>query len=118
MKKVSIEKLLLLVIGCWMLHWPCANATIRPMRQDIDSLLMLQRSVKVYPNPVVSSLTIQSRKSIQQLILYAMDGKTIKRVAVTGKNNQLDVQDIQRGAYMLNTIFADGTTTSKMIIKQ
>lgn len=118
MKKVSIAMLLLFVVGCWMLHWPRANATTRPLRQDIDSLLMLQRSVKVYPNPVISSLTIQSRKSIHQLVLYAMDGKTIKRVAGSGKNNQLDVQDIQRGAYMLNTIFEDGTTTSKMIIKQ
>lgn len=118
MKKVSIAMLLLFVIGCWMLHWHGANATIRSMRQDMDSLLMLQRSVKVYPNPVISSLTIQSRKSIHQLVLYAMDGKTIKRVAGSGKNNQLDVQDIQRGAYMLNTIFEDGTTTSKMIIKQ
>lgn len=118
MKKISIAMLLLFVIGCWMLHWPRANATSRPMRQDIDSLLMLQRSVKVYPNPVISSLTIQSKKSIHQLVLYAMDGKTIRRVAGSGKNNQLDVQDLQRGAYMLNTIFEDGTTTSKMIIKQ
>jgi len=118
MKKVSIAMLLLFAIGCWMLHWPRANATTRPMRQDIDSLLMLQRSVKVYPNPVISSLTIQSKKSIHQLVLYAMDGKTIRRVAGSGKNNQLDVQDLQRGAYMLNTIFEDGTTTSKMIIKQ
>lgn len=118
MKKVSIAMLLLFVIGYWMLHWPRANAATRPIRQDIDSLLMLQSSVKVYPNPVISSLTIQSRKSIHQLVLYAMDGKTIKRVAGSGKYNQLDVQDIQRGAYMLNTIFEDGTTTSKMIIKQ
>lgn len=117
MKKISTTKSLLFAIGYIMLHWPMANATIRPTRQGIDSI-MNRRAVLVYPNPVIASLTIQSRKPIQQLVLYTMDGKAVKRVMTTGKNNQLYVQDIQRGAYMLNTIFEDGTKTSKMIIKQ
>lgn len=118
MKKITSAKLLLLVIGCIMLHWPRANATILPCRQGMDSISMNNRSVLVYPNPVIASLNIRSRKPVQQLILYAMDGKTIKKVTTTGKNNQLSVQDLKSGAYMLNTIFEDGTKTSKMIIKQ
>lgn len=118
MKNNSTTKSLLFVIGCMMLHWPMANATIRPARQGIDSIIMNRRAVLVYPNPVIASLTIQSHKPVQQLVLYTMDGKAVKRVITTGKNNQLSVQDIQRGAYMLNTIFEDGTKTSKMIIKQ
>lgn len=118
MKKISIVKSLLFVIGCLMLHWPMANATIRPTRQGIDSIMMDRRSVLVYPNPVIAALNIKSRQSIQQLVLYTMDGKPIKKMTATGKNNQMYVRDIQRGAYMLNTIFEDGTRTSKMIIKQ
>jgi Secretion system C-terminal sorting domain len=118
MKKISTTKSLLFVIGCMMLHWPVANATIRPVRQGVDSIIMNRRAVLVYPNPVTASLTIQSRKPVLQLVLYTMDGKAVKRMTTTGKNNQLYVQDIQRGAYMLNTIFEDGTKTSKMIIKQ
>jgi len=118
MKKISIVKLILLAIGCLMLHWPKANATIRPVRQEIDSIMADRRSVLVYPNPVISSLQVKSRKPIQQLVLYAIDGKPVKRMAATGISNRLNVQDIQRGAYMLKTIFEDGTKTSKMIIKQ
>ena len=117
MKKISIAKLSL-AAGCMMmLHWPRANATILPP-QGIDSIAGNSRSVLVYPNPVMASLNMQSHKPIQQLILYAMDGRTIKKVATCGKRNQLYVQDIKNGAYMLNTIFEDGTRTSKMIIKQ
>ncbi|NLR81171.1 T9SS type A sorting domain-containing protein [Chitinophaga eiseniae] len=118
MKKISIAKLLLFATGYMMLHWPCANATTPVFRQELDTISMNSRSVLVYPNPVMAALNIQSRKPIQQLILYAMDGRTIKKVATRGKRNQLYVQDIKSGAYMLNTIFEDGTRTSKMIIKQ
>ncbi|HEY9260559.1 T9SS type A sorting domain-containing protein [Chitinophaga sp.] len=118
MKKISTTKLLLVAIGCMMLHWPPANATIRTAYQGIDSIMRSRRAVLVYPNPVIGSLTVQSRQPIQQLVLYTMDGKAVKRVMTNGKNNQLSVQDIQRGAYMLNTIFEDGTKTSKLIIKQ
>lgn len=118
MKKISIAKLLLFATGYMTLHWPCANATIPVFRQGMDTILMNSQSVLVYPNPVMTALQIRSRKPIQQLILYAMDGSTIKKVATTGKQHQLYVQDIKSGAYMLNTIFEDGTRTSKMIIKQ
>lgn len=118
MKNISTTKSLLFAIGYMMLHWPVANATIRPVRQGIDSILTDRRSVLIYPNPVIAALTVQSRKPVKQLILYTMDGKAVKRMTTTGKSNQLYVRDIQRGAYMLNTIFEDGTKTSKMIIKQ
>jgi|GEM_PF-2019525 len=118
MKKKTIAKLSL-ATGCMMmmLHWPRANATILPP-QGMDSIAGNSRSVLVYPNPVMAALNIQSRKPVQQLILYSMDGKAVKKVTTTGKRNQLYVQDIMSGAYMLKTIFEDGTRTSKMIIKQ
>ncbi|PSL47533.1 putative secreted protein (Por secretion system target) [Chitinophaga niastensis] len=117
MKKMK-KKILLLIIGCALLHWPRANATTYVCRQGIDSLLNSARAVVVYPNPVVNALHVRSGKGIQELVLYAMDGRMVKKVTSTGKSNQLYLSDLQCGAYMLNAIFEDGTKTSKMIIKQ
>ncbi|MFY0254425.1 hypothetical protein ACDQ55_10775 [Chitinophaga sp. 30R24] len=36
MIKIGLAKWLLLATGYMMLHWPCANATIRFGRQGID----------------------------------------------------------------------------------
>jgi hypothetical protein len=63
MKKMIKKKNLLLIIGCALLHWPCANAATYVSRQGIDSLLNRTRPVVVYPNPVLNELHVQSRNT-------------------------------------------------------
>lgn len=57
---------------------------------------------KVYPNPAINEVKIESSSSITELNLYNTNGQLVKSfLNLEADKNQLDIHDLQRGHYVL-----------------
>lgn len=70
--------------------------------------------VRIYPNPVVSELTVLSNSKIKLIELFDQSG----RVIVSSKKNVLSLQKYPAGLYILKTTFEDSSTITSKIIKK
>lgn len=58
--------------------------------------------VKLYPNPVNSVLNVQSDKIVDEIFIFDNLGKLVKKSAVNGKVNTLDVANLAVGSYFIH----------------
>lgn len=74
-------------------------------------------SVSVYPNPVKDILTINSKKTIENVQVYNLAGQ---KMQVSSKviNGKLDMSKMAPGVYIISTILEDGTNESFKVIKK
>ncbi len=70
--------------------------------------------VNVYPNPVSNLLNIISDKKIASVSIFDASGKAVK----TSTETSINVENLAKGAYIVNINFADGTSESKKVIKK
>jgi YD repeat-containing protein len=78
---------------------------------DIDSL-------KIYPNPAANFVNIELPASVFEadILVYDMQGKTVKEAKVTTENNKLDLSGLTAGFYLLNIKTTDGEGTKTLVI--
>lgn len=69
--------------------------------------------IKVYPNPTLGEITVESKEEIQKLILTNLAGQ----VLMTGQNNRLDLLNLPSGVYNLE-IESKSQRNVKRIVKQ
>ena len=71
-------------------------------------------SIKIYPNPASTNVTVQTNQFIDKLELYNVLGKKIR---VKSATNSFDLSDLASGIYILK-IYAGIETYSRKIVKQ
>ena len=70
---------------------------------------------KVTPNPATSFISVQSKNAINEVEIYSIIGSKLKS---SKKSDQINIQDLKAGVYLLKVIFKDQSTqTTKLIIK-
>ena len=89
-----------------------------PLETALPSNISNTNEVKMYPNPVSNSLTIESIETIQSIRIYDLTGKTVKHSQVNGKRVTLDVSDLYIGMYLLEVQGQNGKQGIHKIIKQ
>jgi len=72
-------------------------------------------SVKMYPNPVKNSLTIDANSSIQKVSVYNILGQEVLSVSPKSNSATLQTGSLQKGAYMVRTEIDGNVSTSKII---
>lgn len=72
-------------------------------------------SVLVYPNPTKDILHIQSEQNIRSLQLISMEGKIVRKYAAT---QELNIENLPKGAYLLKIQLENGQMETKKIIKK
>ena len=92
--------------GTHVIEWPCSHVGIEE-RHEADA-----SAVKLYPNPVVDVLTVQT-EGLQKVELMEMSG----RVVATSTRNTLDLRTLPAGAYFVR-IVTNNTTSVKRIVKR
>ena len=119
-------------VGDPSLRWPLESES--PTIVDIDHVQIwegvdtsttavnneyLNEDVKVYPNPVVNSLKIESGVNIYSINIYDMTGKVVKSLKTSlGKNVSVNLEGIATGMYFIKVKTQNGTSVSKIIKKQ
>jgi hypothetical protein len=71
-------------------------------------------SVNIYPNPVKDVINITSDKNVSSVTIYDLSGKSVKTSKAAASVN---IQNLEKGTYVVKINFADGTSESKKIIK-
>lgn len=71
-------------------------------------------NLTVYPNPVSSVINLSSDKKISTSQIYDLNGKLVK----SATDSKINVETLEKGAYIIKVTMADGTTASEKIIKK
>jgi len=69
----------------------------------------------VYPNPVQDILNIQSRASVDSVVIYDVLGKRVLSVQPDAISPSIDMSNLRSGAYMVNITIGNATKTVKVM---
>jgi len=74
-------------------------------------------SIKMYPNPVKNTLTIEANNAIQRVSVYTILGQEVMMVSPKNNATTLQTSTLQKGIYLVKTEI-DGNVSSTKIIKE
>ena len=74
-------------------------------------------SLQISPNPAESSLHIQSEVALQQVVIYSSIGQALRYENVASTQLDLDISNLSKGIYFVQTTSVQGSTISKFIKK-
>ncbi|NLE63043.1 MAG: T9SS type A sorting domain-containing protein [Bacteroidales bacterium] len=71
--------------------------------------------ISIYPNPANTQLSIDNGDiAMQELLLYDISGRLLKRVSVHANTTSLDVSDLQNGIYLIKITTPNATFVRKV----
>jgi hypothetical protein len=77
-----------------------------------------QGSVKVYPNPAKSSLTISAQNEISAIRITNLVGQTIKNLSVNAVERVIDLNDMSNGQYIISLSMKNGQIVNQKFSKK
>jgi len=78
--------------------------------------IVKENAVAIYPTPTINNIKIVTKRNIDFIQLYDLQGKKIKEWS--GTKTDLDVHNILSGVYILNIYFKSGEMVNQKILKQ
>lgn len=72
-------------------------------------------SFTYFPNPVKNTLTLNAQKTIENVTMYNMLGQEILRATPNTTDSELDMSNLQYGAYFVKVTIANTTKTIRVI---
>lgn len=80
-----------------------------PLRNEKDNL-------SIYPNPVMSNLTVNNRDAIiEQIEIYNLFGEKVYHTEVRRHKSEIDVSGLRSGIYFVMAKSKDGLMTAKFV---
>ena len=78
-----------------------------PTTLSTDDVNLLDKNIKLYPNPTYETIQFSDLKESKNYIIYNVTGMKIKK-GIISNNEQIDIRDFTNGLYLLK--FEDGST--------
>lgn len=72
----------------------------------------------IYPNPAEKKLIIDSEQTLQTIVIFNLLGQQIKTFQVNFKSGEINISDLNTGAYILNLELLNGANISAMFLKK
>ncbi|MBN2668688.1 MAG: T9SS type A sorting domain-containing protein [Bacteroidales bacterium] len=72
-----------------------------------------QIDYKIFPNPAVDKINIQTEETINSILIYDLTGKVL--LAVQDDNNTLDISNLNSGLYFVKVTNRKGSTIQKFL---
>jgi len=72
-------------------------------------------SVKMFPNPVKNTLTIEANSEIQRVSVYNILGQEVLKASPKSNSATLQTNELQKGVYMVTTEIDGKLSTSKVV---
>jgi Secretion system C-terminal sorting domain len=72
-------------------------------------------NVKMYPNPVKNTLTIEANSEIQRVSVYNILGQEVLKASPKSNSATLQTNELQKGVYMVTTEIDGKLSTSKVV---
>ncbi|MCK9561446.1 MAG: CIA30 family protein [Bacteroidales bacterium] len=73
---------------------------------------------KMYPNPVVSNVTIEAPSYMSEIIVMSVLGEIVRVEKVNATNVSIDMQNQANGIYLISISYKNGKTETVRITKQ
>ena len=73
-------------------------------------------SIKLFPNPSAGEFTIKG-ENIEEIRIYAANGKTILILTDTEKVNNIDLSKNKKGIYLVKIISKEGVSNLRLVVK-
>ena len=96
-------------LGTWNLNFDCAVSTPE----------LTNRSVRIFPNPAQEQVWIEIEGAAPRGVIYITDlmGKRVHQQSVSGSTNEVNLNGIASGTYLLQVETAGQVIRSKLMIK-
>ena len=72
-------------------------------------------NVKMYPNPVKNTLTIEANSTIDKIAVYSILGQEVISKSPKSSSTTLQTSALQKGTYIVKSTIEGKTATSKFI---
>ncbi|PQV46520.1 putative secreted protein (Por secretion system target) [Jejuia pallidilutea] len=103
--------------GLWV-ALPAGGALVELPTSALSIEDVKRIGVNIYPNPVNTILNINLRASLKtEVKLYDLSGRLVIEETLNGINNQVDVNSLNSGIYMLNISNKNGEATTKIMVE-
>ena len=76
-----------------------------------------KNSIKVYPNPVIDYLNIESSEKVKSISVYDVTGKLIQTQTLNAMKSKADLSKLNSGIYIVKIDFESSTQIVKVIKK-
>ncbi|TDD93829.1 FG-GAP-like repeat-containing protein [Flavobacterium cellulosilyticum] len=85
----------------------------------INKILIDDSTLKIFPNPVINKLTIETNleKSSKNIMLYDMHGKLILNKVFSDATFEINLESLAKGVYLM-TIFNKEININRLILKK
>ena len=87
------------------------------MNTNINNYMQELISVNIYPNPTTGQITIESDKTIEQVKIISITGKTVKQITINKEQLTIDLSAEAKGIYFVKLTTANGVTTQKLVLE-
>lgn len=74
-------------------------------------------SLEIYPNPSSDKIKIQNTSEIKEITITSIDGKILRTIFSSQKEQTIDISNLSNGIYFLNITSVNGDVIAKKIIK-
>lgn len=91
----------------------------RYLRTDSSSAIestSVAVDTRLYPNPVVDVLTVESAERIAKVEIYSLSGTLVAMAAGDGNNAQVDMTSLASGMYIASVKLANGASVNRQIV--
>lgn len=75
----------------------------------------LSQSLRVYPNPVTNSLTIQAQMTIKEIVVFNMLGQQMSGLTTNANRVSIDMSNYPTGIYFAKVTTDQGTETMRVM---
>lgn len=78
--------------------------------------LLASTNLNVYPNPASNFVVVNSAIEQKEVSIFTLSGKCIYKISVKASSTTVNVSEIQKGFYILNVKFSNGTQVNEPIV--
>ena len=104
----------------WILGSAATFANTYGSCVDCASLSIVENGIEasaVYPNPVVSEVTIQRNSNIEKVIVYSIVGEKVMEINTNSNSVELNLEGLSSGVYQV-VISGDNKISRTQLIKK
>lgn len=95
-----------------------ANIVDNDSTNGFDDIYLNNLNVKIYPNPVNSTLNLDAEIQMKNYSIADLNGRVMTSGILTTKQATLNVDTLPKGFYFVTVVFDDGSTAIKKVLKQ
>jgi hypothetical protein len=91
---------------------------VRVATNNKNTSLQTTNPVTIFPNPATSTLHLKTNKTINEIQILSIDGKKIYQSnPILNSNTTLNVNNFERGIYIVKVVQGDNIFTSKILLR-